>query len=112
MLKTSITILSLSLLFSSCSSEAEASPANPNSTTVAKVAGAEMHLHDAMCGCSIEGIGKCGNYIMIEEEYVPLVWSELGVMEYCKDKKNGAKIEVAGEMQDGKFVASAYQRVN
>ncbi|MHC5066154.1 MAG: hypothetical protein ACYTG5_19515 [Planctomycetota bacterium] len=121
MSKTTITILSLALLFTSCTSESEASSAdannspNPAATEVATevvAAEAEMQAHDAMCGCSIEGIGKCGNYIMVDDEYVTLIWPELGVMEYCKDKKNGAKIEVAGEMVDGKYVATAYRRVN
>lgn len=113
MSKSKVAILSLGFLFGACTNEAiqpEAAPSVPSHD--AMVADAQMHPHDAMCGCSIEGIGDCGNYIEVEGEFVPLVYPGLGGMEFCAKKQQGAKIEVAGEMKDGKFVASAYQRVN
>jgi len=69
-------------------------------------------LLDAMCGCSIEGIGRCGNYIKMDGEFVVLVHPSLGVMEFCKDKKNGAKVQVTGSMVEGKYVADSYERVD
>ncbi len=113
MSKSKVAILFLGFLFGACTSEAiqpEAAPSVPSYD--AMVADAQMHPHDAMCGCSIEGIGACGTYIEIEGEFVPLVYAGLGRMEFCAAKASGVQIEVAGKMEDGKFVASSYQRVN
>ncbi len=73
---------------------------------------APTEVHEAMCGCSIEGIGRCGNYIRIGGEFVTLEHPSLGVMEFCRDKKNGARIKVTGSMVDGKYVATTYERLD
>lgn len=69
----------------------------------------EVKLRDAKCGCSIEGIGKCGNYIMFDGEYVPLLNATLGKMEFCKQKDAGCKIKVAGAMKDGNYIAEQWK---
>jgi hypothetical protein len=66
---------------------------------------------EARCGCVIEGIQKCGNYVRVDGKYVPLVHPTLGKMEFCAQKAAGARIEVAGAMQEGKFVATSWKRV-
>ncbi len=87
--------------------ESTAETAAPATYTVT-----EPTEHDAMCGCSIEDKPGCGNYIKVEGEFIVLDWHELGRMEYCKDKANGAKIKVAGAVKDEVFVATTYERVN
>ncbi|MGE0143404.1 MAG: hypothetical protein AB7I19_10540 [Planctomycetota bacterium] len=81
--------------------------ANPAGTTVI----ATPHVHDAICGHTLEGVGHCGNYVKIDDKWVEILWPQLGVMEWCKDGKKGARVEITGEMRDGKFVASSYRRV-
>ena len=74
-----IPTLSLAL-FMSCSSEAPP-PAEPEATsrTVA------MGEHIAQCGCTIDGINQCGNYVMLDGTYVEIAnWEalELGHVGY------------------------------
>lgn len=68
-------------------------------------------VHDAICGCALDHVKRCGNYVKLEDQYVVLEWPELGKMEYCAEGKAGAKVEIAGAMKDGKFVATSYERV-
>ena len=69
----------------------------------------EVAVREAKCGCSIEGVGHCGNYILVEGQYVPLIHPKLGKMEFCAQKAKGVKIKVAGVMKDGKYVASQWK---
>jgi hypothetical protein len=69
----------------------------------------EVAVREAKCGCSIEGVGHCGNYILVEGQYVPLIHPKLGKMEFCAHKAKGVKIKVAGMMKDGKYVASQWK---
>ncbi|MGD8414592.1 MAG: hypothetical protein PVF33_10180 [Candidatus Latescibacterota bacterium] len=67
----------------------------------------ELATRNVKCGCAIEEIGHCGNYVEINSQYVELANSEdvgLGGMEWCG--KSGVKVETAGEIKNGKFVAS------
>lgn len=68
-------------------------------------------VHDVKCGCSIAEVGKCGNYILIDGKYVPMLHPSLGKMEFCAQKDKGAKVETKGDMADGKFVAREWQLV-
>jgi len=72
---------------------------------------AESVVHDVMCGCSIDGVGACGNYIKIDGRYVPMIHPRLGKMEWCAQKSKGAKVETIGEMKGGKFVAKEWKTV-
>jgi hypothetical protein len=59
------------------------------------------------CGCKVEGIGECGNYVEIESQYVEIANSEeLGLeeMEWCE--LSHVTANVAGEVKDGKFVGT------
>ena len=106
-------LLSLALLLSlftfGCTAEAgteeptkKPEPAGSQSATV---------VHDVKCGCSIDGVGSCGNYILIDGRYVPLIHPSLGEMEFCKHKDAGARIETEGSITDGKFVAKHWKLV-
>lgn len=86
---------------------ANAPAAQPSATTVI----ATPHVHDAICGHTLEEVGHCGNYVKIDDKWVEILWPQLGVMEWCKDGKKGARVEITGEMKEGKFVASSYRRV-
>lgn len=118
--------LPLSLVFAlfaaGCSADKPADPADADpqknvepakqADPVKKVVGPttkEIAVRHAKCGCSIEGIGKCGNYIMVEGQYVPLIHKSLGKMEFCEHKDAGCKIKVAGLMKDGNYVAEHWK---
>lgn len=72
---------------------------------------AKAVVHDVKCGCSIDGVGRCGNYILIDGKYVPMIHASLGKMEWCAQKDKGAKVETIGAMKDGKFVAESWKTV-
>ena len=122
MLVRMIKLLSLSVLFcvfaTACSadvSDAPKEPANreaaPVNQGMAQVVDAEIVERDAKCECSIEGVGHCDNFIMIEGKYVPMIHASLGKMEFCKFKDAGAKVKVKGAMQDGKYIAAQWELV-
>ena len=106
MKKTLALLAVVPLLALGCSSEEK--PTVPEATPADTAAA----VHDAKCGCVIEDIGTCGNYVEIDGKYVVLEHPLLGTMEFCADKENGAKIKIAGAMTDGKYVATTYERVD
>jgi hypothetical protein len=68
----------------------------------------DMDTRNASCGCALEEVGHCGNYVQIDSKYVALANSEelgLGGMEWCG--KSDVKVETAGEVKDGKFIAAS-----
>lgn len=68
----------------------------------------ELATLNASCGCALEEVGHCGNYVQIDSKYVALANSEelgLGGMEWCG--KSDVKVETAGEVKDGKFIAAS-----
>ncbi len=111
--KSLILPAALALFACACTSEAEPTKAAPGATPATTPASvtAELKVHDAMCGCSIEGIGACGNYIKVDDKYVVLEHPSLGTMDYCGAGEKGAKVKVAGAMAGDKFVATAYELV-
>ena len=113
-MKCCVAICALVVAFAGCTSDSsdagtpagvETAPANPT----AVIPNAEVH--DAICGHAIAGVGRCGNYVKIDGRYVVLEYPSLGAMEFCEAGTHGAKVEITGEMRDGKFVASTYRRV-
>jgi hypothetical protein len=67
----------------------------------------ELAIRNVSCGCVLEDVGHCGNYIQIDSQFVEIANSEelgLGGMEWCG--KSGVRVESGGEIKDGKFVAS------
>ncbi|MBX3462329.1 MAG: hypothetical protein KF830_04105 [Planctomycetes bacterium] len=99
-------LLTASLFLAACTGEKTTTYVPPPTGTTATA-----QTLDAKCGCAIEGVGKCGNYVLVDGKYVPLVNPTLGKMEFCAQGKAGAKIEASGAMQDGQFVAANWKRV-
>jgi len=67
----------------------------------------ELAVRNVSCGCKVQGIGECGNYVEIGSQYVEIANSEelgLGEMEWCK--LSHVTANVAGEVKDGIFVDS------
>ena len=67
----------------------------------------ELAVRPVTCGCKVQEIGKCGNYVKIGSHYVEIANSEelgLGEMEWCK--LSHVTANVAGEVKDGTFVAT------
>jgi len=68
--------------------------------------------HSVRCGCSLEDVGTCGNYVEFEGAYVELAFPEdldPGEMAFCGQDDLMAKVE--GEMSDGRFVVSSFEYV-
>jgi len=70
--------------------------------------------HAVMCGCSLPGIGHCGNFVEIDGANYPFnqkmgAGTKLGAMDWCGIE--GAKAEIEGEIQDGEFVATFIKKV-
>lgn len=60
------------------------------------------------CGCSIESVGHCGNYIQVGDDYVEIqngADMELGAMEWCG--QSDVTVVASGEIKDGQFIATA-----
>ncbi|MFT7670203.1 MAG: hypothetical protein ACI8X5_002911 [Planctomycetota bacterium] len=99
-------ILALSLSLFSCSvSEGTAQAAEP----MADMAVASG-THTVKCGCAIEEVGHCDNYIEVDGQFVMIANSEeLGIenpkMEWCKSGPGEAV--AAGAIKDGKFVGTS-----
>jgi hypothetical protein len=67
----------------------------------------ELATRNVSCGCALEEVGHCGNYIEIKSAYVEIANGKdlgLGSMEWCG--KSGVQAESAGEIKSGKFVAA------
>ena len=72
------------------------------------------HVHNLRCGCVVEGVGECGNFIEVEGEYVELVLpdetdAELGEMPFCGETELMANVD--GEVVDGRFIATSFEYV-
>ncbi|MCK5941405.1 MAG: hypothetical protein KAI24_05495 [Planctomycetes bacterium] len=116
-------LVAASFAFAGCSSDESVGPDQPNTPSEQQVEEppppplpetlviSEPTVHAVKCGCSIDGVRRCGNYIEIAGRYVPIVHPKLGMMEWCSKQDAGAKIETTGELQDGKFVATAWKTV-
>ena len=105
-------LLYLTLAFSlvACTSkvEVEAKQADTPTTTIADMVVAPGS-HTVQCGCSIDGIGTCGNYIEIDSKFVKISNSDafgLDAMEWCGQGPTTA--EASGAIKDGKFVATSF----
>ena len=103
------------LLALACSSETQESntetAADHTQAAVGETATADANIELAVrtvtCGCTLEEIGHCGNYVEIGSKYIEIAnGAELGLggMEWCG--KSGVQAETAGEIKDGKFVAT------
>jgi len=68
----------------------------------------ELATRNVICGCALDHVDRCGNYVEIETQYIEIANGKelgLGKMEWCN--KEGVQVETAGEVKDGKFVAAS-----
>ncbi len=94
----------------SSSVPAAATPPAAESTVAAPAPTAAAHVHELACGCVLDAVGHCAEYIRDDGEFVELVPPvDLGSMPFCG--KDGLSARVDGELKDGKFVASTFAYV-
>lgn len=63
--------------------------------------------HAVACGCALEEVGVCGNYVEVDGEFIELKGDVgLGVMEFCG--QSGLEASLTGSVVDGAFVATSY----
>jgi hypothetical protein len=86
--------------------EARSSEPKPEAKALVKEI-ATPEVRRAICGHVLPEVGHCSNYVDIDGQWVEVLWPELGVMEWCRQGKKGAEVEIAGAMKDGRFVATA-----
>ena len=61
------------------------------------------------CGCTIEGVGYCGEYAKLDGKYVALTLPEghtHGKMPFCG--KSGLRATIAGELRGEELVAKSF----
>jgi hypothetical protein len=88
-------------------SQSEAAADNTNHQVTLNDMVVELATRNVSCGCALEEVGSCGNYVEIESQYFEIANGKelgLGKMEWCK--KEGVQAESAGEIKNGKFVAA------
>lgn len=116
-----LALSALAALLTSCQREESQSPSAPSQPSPMEARSSEPkpeakalvkeiatpEVHRAICGHVLPEVGHCGNYVDIDGQWVEVLWPELGVMEWCRQGKKGAEVEIAGAMKDGKFVATA-----
>lgn len=90
------------LLPVACTTKTEEA-ATPAAGGAAQTAAADVYRVE--CGCALEEVGHCGNYIEIDGAFVP-VGGDLGLgkMEWCG--QTGLHAKAQGELVDGEFVAT------
>ncbi|QDU68296.1 hypothetical protein [Engelhardtia mirabilis] len=71
----------------------------------------QAQTHALICGCALEEVGACGEYIEVDGEFVALEAPiDLGYMPFCH--KDGLQARADGELKDGKFVATTFAMVD
>lgn len=103
--------LGLTLLFAACGPSSapektdtpavsgDESSTEPN----AKLVSIESAVREVRCGCKIDGVGKCGNYVDVDGEWLEIGNPKahgLGVMEWCA-AKGEVRAKTAGERASG-----------
>ncbi len=69
-----------------------------------------LDTYTTKCGCKIDEVGHCGNYIEIGGEFVEISNGKahgLGPMEWCG--QDHGSCEASGTIEDGKFVAKTFE---
>ena len=67
---------------------------------------ADLAVYPVACGCS-QG-GACANLVEVDGKYIPLEGDlGLGAMEFCG--QDGLHAAMTGAVEDGAFVATAYE---
>lgn len=102
-----LALLLLALPLTACSVEVTTNTESSSGTTTEPAATAASLTTHVQCGCTIDGIGSCGNYIEVDSKYIPIGNAkemELGHMEWCK--QGPVAVEAMGSVVDGKYMAT------
>jgi hypothetical protein len=102
--------LALSFTLVACSSEVyfDEHPTQPSEDALVSDRTVLVAEHTVKCGCVIDEVGHCGNYISIDGAFLPIANGKdmgLGNMEWCG--QGAVSIQAAGSVQDGAFIATA-----
>ena len=111
-MKTLMPVALLAALTFGCTGETAPEGGEPQTPPAVTTVIETPEIHDAICGCALPDVGRCGNYVKIDDRYVVIEWPELGKMEWCERGKDGARIEITGAMDGDKFVAKSYRQVD
>tara|TARA_R110002072_G_scaffold59257_1_gene150985 strand:- start:174 stop:536 length:363 start_codon:yes stop_codon:yes gene_type:complete len=68
---------------------------------------AEAKVYDVACGCSIEAVGHCGEYAIVDGRHVEIKDHGLGSMPFCG--KSGQKAKIAGEVKGDELHATSVE---
>lgn len=113
----SLSVLALAVLTGACGREeappgpapTPGAPTRPAAVTVADT-GPISGVHAVRCGCAIDTVGRCGNYVDVDGHPLPLQGDlGLGKMEFCG--RDGLQATVEGSVADGAFVATSFELV-
>lgn len=77
-------------------------------TPKARTVAVESAVREVRCGCMIEDVGKCGNYVAVDGEWLEIGNRNdlgLGVMEWCAEKDT-VTAKTAGERATGGILLS------
>lgn len=104
--------LALLLPLGACSVEVEATSNSTTEDPVVEVTpvSIETSVHNVKCGCAIDSIGSCGNYVEIDGEYAEFANGkefDLTEMAWC-GAEGDVQAEVAGTLEGGIFTATAF----
>ena len=101
----------VAILLAGCGgpSESTSGAANEGQPVPAIMALQAALEYDVECGCTIEAIGHCGNYLKLDDKFLEITGVDLGPMEFCE--KEGLKAKIAGEVVDDKFAATSFEYV-
>jgi hypothetical protein len=99
-MKAILVPLALALL-AACSTNSEPAgngTSDPNTTANATPVAVPAAVREVRCGCRIDGINQCGNYVDVDGKWLEITNPadhNLGVMEWCKHKDK-VEAQVAG----------------
>lgn len=69
----------------------------------------EAKVYDVACGCTLEEVGHCGEYAMVDGRHVEIKDHGLGSMPFCG--KSGQKAKIAGEVKGDALHATSIEVV-
>lgn len=105
-----LTVLAL-LPLTACTAEAP----QPAPEAVSAEPSAEATEHPVICGCALEHVGHCSEWIEVDGQWVALELPvDLGSMPFCRKDGLVARVDgaVEGEGEQAKFVATGFALVD
>lgn len=111
-------LLLLALPLAGCAGDSSAKSEAPQAETTKTESGeaakesapkTEVKVYDVACGCTIEAVGHCGEYAMVDGRHVEIKDHGLGSMPFCG--KSGQKAKIAGEIEGDALHATSIEVV-